>query len=106
MLNLLEIVVPRVMMSLCYLYWNTVSQAYQFYMKLLTCAHVRARLLRSCLTPCDPMDCSLPGSSAHGDSPGKSTGVGCHAIRQGIFLTWVEPATLNVSWTGKQILYH
>ena len=24
----------------------------------------------------DPMDCSLPGSSVHGDSPGKNTGVG------------------------------
>ena len=24
------------------------------------------------------MDCSPPGSSVHGDSPGKSTGVGCH----------------------------
>ena len=23
------------------------------------------------------MDCSLPGSCVHGDSPGKNTGVGC-----------------------------
>ena len=23
---------------------------------------------KSCLTLCDPMDCSLPGSSVHGDS--------------------------------------
>ena len=29
---------------------------------------------------CDPMDCSLPGFSVHGDSPGKNTGVGCHAL--------------------------
>ena len=28
------------------------------------CLH--ARLLQSCLTLCDPMDCSLPGSSVHG----------------------------------------
>ena len=28
------------------------------------------------------MDCSLPGSSVHGDSPGKNTGVGCHALLQ------------------------
>ena len=27
----------------------------------------------------DPMYCSPPGSSVHGDSPGKNTGVGCHA---------------------------
>ena len=33
------------------------------------------------------MDCSLPGASVHGDSPGKNTGVGCHALLQGIFPT-------------------
>ena len=33
------------------------------------------------------MDCSLPGSSIHGDSPGKNTRVGYHALLQGIFLT-------------------
>ena len=38
-----------------------------------------ARSLQSCPTLCDPMDCSLPGSSVHRDSPGKNTGVGCHA---------------------------
>ena len=30
-------------------------------------------------TLCDPMDCSPPGFSVHGDSPGGTTGVGCHA---------------------------
>ena len=34
-----------------------------------------------------PMDYSLPGSSSHGDSPGKNTGVGCHFLLQGIFPT-------------------
>ena len=33
------------------------------------------------------MDRSPPGSSVHGDSPGKNTGVGCHALLQGIFPT-------------------
>ena len=28
-------------------------------------------LLQSCLTLCDPMDCSPPGSSVHEDSPSK-----------------------------------
>ena len=36
-------------------------------------------------TLCDSMDCSPPGSSVHGDSPGNSTGVGCHALLQDIF---------------------
>ena len=40
---------------------------------------------QSCLTLCDSMDCSLPGSSVHSDSPGKNTGMGCHAFFQGIF---------------------
>ena len=29
-----------------------------------------------CLTFCNPIDCSLPGSSVHGDSPGENTEVG------------------------------
>ena len=35
---------------------------------------------QSCLTLCDPMDCSLPGSSVLRDFPGKNTGVGCHCL--------------------------
>ena len=34
-----------------------------------------------------PMDCSPPGSSVHGDSPGKNTGVGCHFLLRRIFPT-------------------
>ena len=41
----------------------------------------------SCIQLWDSMDCSLPGSSVHGDSPSKNTGVSCHALLQGIFLT-------------------
>ena len=44
-----------------------------------------AKSLQSCPTLCDPMDCSPPGSSVH--SPGKNTGVGCHALLQRIFPT-------------------
>ena len=35
----------------------------------------------------DPMYYALPSSSVHGDSPGKNTGVDCHALLQGIFPT-------------------
>ena len=41
----------------------------------------------SCLTLCDPVDCSLLGFSVHGDSPGKNTGVGSHSLLPGIFST-------------------
>ena len=40
-----------------------------------------------CPTLCNPMVCSPPDSSVHGDSPGKNTSVGCHALLQGIFPT-------------------
>ena len=35
----------------------------------------QAKSLQSHLTHYDPMDCSPPGSSVHGDSPGKNIGV-------------------------------
>ena len=57
----------------------------------------------SCLTLCDPVGGSLPGSSVHGDSSDKHTGVGCHALLQGIFLT----QGLNLGLLNcRQILYH
>ena len=60
-------------------------------------------VVQSCPTLCDPMNCSLPGSSVLGDSPGKNTGVGCHALLQGIFPTQgSNPGLLHC----RQILYH
>ena len=35
---------------------------------------------QTCLTLCNPMDYRPPGSSVHGGSPGKNTGVGCHTL--------------------------
>ena len=35
----------------------------------------------------DPLGCILPGSSVDRDSPRKNTGMGCHALLQGIFPT-------------------
>ena len=56
-----------------------------------------------CPTLCDPMDCSPQGSSVHGDSPGKNTGAGCHALLQGIFPTQRSNSGLpHCRW----ILYH
>ena len=48
---------------------------------------MHAKSLQLCPTLYVLMDCSLPGSSVHGDSPGKNTGVGCCAHLQGIFPT-------------------
>ena len=48
------------------------------------------------------MDCSPPGSSVHGDSPDKNTGVSCQALLQGIFPT---QGLNQVLLYCKQILY-
>ena len=50
------------------------------------CACARAKLLWSRQILCDPIYYSSPGSYAR-DSPGKKTGVGFHALLQGIFPT-------------------
>ena len=58
---------------------------------------------QSCPTLCNTMDYSPLGSSVHGDSPGKNTGVGCHALLQGVFPT----QGLNSSLPHcRQIVYH
>ena len=86
-------------------YWN-----YHLEMEFVTdcsiasCMH--AQLLQLCLILCDPMDCSLPGSSVHG-------------ILQAGILEWIAMASSRGSswprdWThnsyvsciGRRVLYH
>ena len=70
---------------------------------------ISQRTLRLCLvtqsypTLCDPTDCSPPGSSVHGDSPSRNTGVGYHFLLQGIFpIHGWNPGLPHC----RQILYH
>ena len=58
-----------------------------FFFVVTSSLKVHAKSLQSCPAICDPMDCSLPGSSVHGVSPGKNTRVVCHFLLQGIFPT-------------------
>ena len=54
---------------------------------------------QSCPALCDPMVRSLPGSSVHGDSLGKNTGVGSHSLLQGIFPSQgSRPGLLHCRW--------
>ena len=52
----------------------------------LPCHHfaVLCLVAQSCPTLCNPMKC-MPGSSVHGDSSGKNSGVSCHVLLQGSF---------------------
>ena len=59
------------------------------------------------LTSCDPVDCSPPGSSVHGDSAGKNIGVGCRALLQGILPTQrLNPGLLHCRWTLYRLSHH
>ena len=75
-----------------------------FCILIYMCMH--AKSLQSCLTLCNPMDCSLPGPSVHG-------------ILQARILEWVsmpfsgdlpnpgnEPMSFFISCIGRRILYH
>ena len=58
------------------------------FFSIVKCVCVCACLVfQSCPTLCNTMDCSPPGSSVHGILQTKSTGVGFHALLQGIFPT-------------------
>ena len=69
-------------------YYNQAEFIYFYFLKPLILNIIKLLLLvlKSCPTACNPMDCSLPGSSVR-DFPGETTEVGCHFLLQGIFLT-------------------
>ena len=69
-----------------YLKQKAVGNIKKYFVPSLVCPGL-CSVAQSCPTLCDPMDCSPPGSSVHGNSPDKNTGVGCHVLLQGIFPT-------------------
>ena len=71
-----------------YLYKNTFVPLLPCFFSFFTVLRcVLCWVTQLCLTVCDPMDYSPPGSSVHGSSPGKNTGVSCHAL-----LLWIFPS--------------
>ena len=76
-----------------------VPKAPEFYVSL-SCA----QSLQSCLTLCNPMDCSSPGSSIHGIS-WQECWSGLHALLQGIFLSQGLNMSLPCLLCWRWILY-
>ena len=84
----------KVLLSICQQIWTTQQWLEDWKMSVFipipkksNAKEFSSEVAQSCPSLCDPMDCSPPGSSVHGDSPGKNTGVYCHALLQGIFPT-------------------
>ena len=74
--------------------------------------HALCLVAQSCPTLCDPMDYSPPGSSLHGDSPGRNTGMGYHPPPGDLHNSGIEPRSsalqadsLPSEPLGKPILY-
>ena len=68
--------------------------------------HVCTRLVAQlCLTLWDPLDYSLSGSSVHEIFQARNTGVGCHLLLQGIFLTQESNLHFLCLLHCRQILY-
>ena len=61
-------------------------------------ARICVLVCKSCPTLCDPMDCSLSGSSVQG----KNAGVGCHFLLQGNFPTQgSDPKSVTSALAGR-----
>ena len=71
-------------------YWNLGLQSilnaflYMTWVCVCVCA---CTCTQSCLTLCNLLDCSPPGSSTHRIFQARITGVGCQSLLQGIFPT-------------------
>ena len=68
----------RFLNMLCHIF-----QAFKISAQKSANSYMHTKLLQSCLTPCNPMDCSPSGYLW--DFPGKNTGLSCHVLLQGIF---------------------
>ena len=103
--SLITIIVPQMQ-----IYWDfNIINFKIFYNYLCDCIFgpcMHAKLLHSCLTLCNPIDCSSTGSSVHG-------------ILQAITLEWhAMPSSMGssppgdwtwisyLSWIGKWVPYH
>ena len=98
-------------------FWISHGSHFPIRSKVCVCVHAHARsVAKSCPTVCNPMDCSPPGSSVHGifqeritglGEKKKNTGVGCHLLLKGTFLTqWSKPQRSScLSCISRWILY-
>ena len=77
-----------------------------FMVSVLTETHAHAKSLQSCPALCDPMGCSLPGSSVHGILQTRI--LECVALPASRASSWPRDQTCVscISCIGKRILYY
>ena len=92
--------------ALNFIKWGLKYLQYLHLAQCLTHGVLCDMLLPSYPILCNPTDCSPPGFSIYGDSPGMNTGVVCHALLQRIFLTQGSNRVSYISCLGRWVLYH
>ena len=69
-------------------------------------AHMRAKSLQSCPALCDPVDCSLPGSSVHETIQARTLEWVAIFFSKGSSRPRDQACISYVSYTGRQVLHH
>ena len=82
--------------------WKRQSYSTESRSLFLECEDMCVCVLSPSLLLATPGDCSPPASSVHGIFSGKNTGVGCHFLLSGIFLT---QGSKPRPWISRKILY-
>ena len=65
-----------------------------------------AKLLQLCLTLCNPMDCSPPGSSVYGILQARKLEWVPFPLPGDLPNPWIKPMYLRLTCIGRQVLYH
>ena len=91
-------------------FFNTTVQKHQFFGAQLSLGEkcelcVHAKLLQSCLTLCDSMDCSLPGFSVHGILQARTLVWVAMPSSRGSSLSRDQTCVSYISCTGRHVLY-
>ena len=75
-----------------------------YYMYAHICIHLECMRAQLCLTLCDPMDCSPPGSSVHGILQARILEWVVISFSRGSYLPKDQTHVFCVSCIGRQIL--
>ena len=102
-LYLFNVTSRKIQKSCCHLWLNglrfSLNKLIVFECLYVLCSIVLCLVGQTCSSLCNPMDHSPLGSSVHGVSPGKNTGVDCHALLEGIFPNQGQnPGLLHCRW--------
>ena len=93
-------------MNCCIIKLKCFEQAFYLFGKKALYPAAIAKLIQSCLTPCDPMDCSPPVSSVHGILQARILERVAMPSFKGSSQPKDHTCVSYVSCIGRQVLYH